>query len=94
MPGDISYPTDLGLLNQARKHTEKIIDSLYKEVEARLNKKPRTYRKIALKDYLKVAKKRRVSQKERKTAIKKQLQYIRRNLYHIAIPSPIYEAEG
>ena len=27
-PADISYPTDLGLLNAARKHTEKIIDSL------------------------------------------------------------------
>lgn len=25
-PGDISYPTDLNLLNQARKQTEKIID--------------------------------------------------------------------
>jgi hypothetical protein len=27
-PADISYPTDLGLLNGARQHTEKIIDSL------------------------------------------------------------------
>ena len=24
-PADVSYPTDLGLLNQARKHTETII---------------------------------------------------------------------
>jgi hypothetical protein len=29
-PADISYPTDLGLLNQARTETEKIIDVLYK----------------------------------------------------------------
>ena len=29
-PADISYPTDLGLLNGARVHTEKIIDILYK----------------------------------------------------------------
>lgn len=28
-PADISYPNDLGLLNQARKQTEKIIDTLY-----------------------------------------------------------------
>ena len=48
-----------------------------------LDKKPRTYRKIARKDYLEVAKKRRVSQKERRKAIKKQLQYIKRNLSHI-----------
>ncbi len=27
-PADISYPTDLGLLNAARVHTEKIIDIL------------------------------------------------------------------
>ena len=83
MPGDISYPTDLGILNQARKHTEKVIDSLYEGVKIRLDKKPRTYREIARKDYLKVAKKRRVSQKERIKAIKKQLQYIKRNLHHI-----------
>jgi IS5 family transposase len=33
--------------------------------------------------FLEVAKKRRVSQKDRKKAIKKQLQYIKRNLSHI-----------
>ena len=31
-PADISYPTDLGLLNKARVHTEKIIDILYKHI--------------------------------------------------------------
>jgi len=31
-PADISYPTDLGLLNGARVHTEKIIDILYKQI--------------------------------------------------------------
>ncbi|MHC5918067.1 MAG: transposase, partial [Nostoc sp.] len=82
-PGDISYPTDLGLLNQARKHTEKIIDLLYEQVLGQLNKKPRTYREVARKDYLEVAKKRRVSQKDRRKAIRKQLQYIKRNLSHI-----------
>jgi hypothetical protein len=82
-PADISYPTDLGLLNQARKHTEQIIDSLYEQVKGQLEKKPRTYRDIARRDYLEVAKKRRVSQKERRKAIKKQLQYIKRNLSYI-----------
>lgn len=48
-----------------------------------LDKKPRTYREVARKDYLEVAKKRRVSQKDRRKAIKKQLQYIKRNLSHI-----------
>lgn len=82
-PGDISYPTDLELLNQARKQTEQIIDSLYEQIKGQLEKKPRTYREIARKDYLEVAKKRRASQKERRKAIKKQLQYIKRNLSYI-----------
>lgn len=82
-PGDISYPTDLNLLNQARKQTERIIDLLYEQIKGTLEKKPRTYREIARKDYLEVAKKRRVSQKDRRKAIKKQLQYIKRNLSYI-----------
>jgi transposase, IS5 family len=82
-PADISYPTDLELLNQARKQTEKIIDLLYEQVKIKLDKKPRTYREIARKDYLGVAKKRRVFQRDRRIAIKKQLQYIKRNFSHI-----------
>jgi hypothetical protein len=45
-PADISYPTDLGLLNLARVHTEKIIDILYKQIKGKNNKKPRTYRNL------------------------------------------------
>src|SRR5579883_1726744 len=82
-PGDISYPTDLELLNQARLQTEKIIDLLYEQIKGQLDKKPRTYREVARKDYLAVAKKRRLFQKDRRIAIKKQLQYIKRNLAHI-----------
>jgi IS5 family transposase len=82
-PADISYPQDLGILNQARKQTERILDCLYQSGKVKLKKKPRTYRKRARKDYLKVAKKRRCSQKERREAIKKQLQYIKRNLSQI-----------
>ena len=82
-PADISYPTDLGLLNLARVHTEKIIDILYKSLKVKINKKPRTYRKIARKDYLVVAKQRRPKRHKKIQAIKKQLQYIKRNLGHI-----------
>jgi len=70
----------LGILNQARFKTEKIIDSLYETVKGKVEKKPKTYRNRARKDYLKVAKKRRPSRKERRKGIKKQLQYIKRNL--------------
>ncbi len=82
-PADISYPTDLGLLNAARKHIEKIIDSLYKPLKSQVKKKTRTYRLKARKDYLKVAKQRRPSRNQKTKAIKKQLQYIKRNLSHI-----------
>jgi len=54
-PADISYPTDLGLLNGARVHTKKNIDILYKQLKGQTNKKPRTYRNLARKDYLAVA---------------------------------------
>ena len=37
---DISYPTDLGLLNRARVHTEKIIDILYKPGGVTTSPKP------------------------------------------------------
>ncbi|NER40186.1 MAG: IS5 family transposase [Oscillatoria sp. SIO1A7] len=81
-PADIKYPTDVGLLNEVRKVTEKIIDVLYECLKGK-SQKPRTYRKKARKDYLAIAKKRRTSRKERRKAQKKQLQYIERNLKHI-----------
>jgi hypothetical protein len=82
-PADISYPTDLGLLSRVRVHTEKIIDILYNSVKVKIKNKPRTYRKIARKDYLAVAKQKRPSRHKKKQALKKQLQYIKRNLAHI-----------
>lgn len=80
MPGDISYPNDLGILNQARVKTEKIIDSLYEFRQGQIEKKPKTYRNRARKEYLNVAKKKKQTRKEIRKAIKKQLQYIKRNL--------------
>jgi len=83
VPADVSYPTDIEILNEARKHTEKIIDALHGQKKGELGRKPRTNRKQARKDYLEVVKKRRVKQKERRKAIKKQLHYIQRNLGYI-----------
>jgi IS5 family transposase len=82
-PADIRYPNDLGILNQAREQTEEIIDSLYEPIKDKFQKKPKTYREKARKAYLEVAKRRSPSQKQRRKAIKKQLQYIKRNLAHI-----------
>jgi DNA polymerase III delta prime subunit len=52
-------------------------------VRKKVKKKPKNYRNLARKDYLKVAKKRKPQKKERRKAIKKQLQYIKRNLSSI-----------
>ncbi len=82
-PADINYPTELKLLNQAREYSEKIIDRLYEQVKQKLDKKPRTYRRIARKDYLALAKQRRPKKKKLRQAIRKQLSYLRRNLAHI-----------
>lgn len=83
-PADIRYPTDLGLLNEARKASEAIIDQLYDQVREPLkSKKPRTYRKLARKAYLAVAKKRKPGAKLRRKGIRQQLNYLARNLGHI-----------
>jgi hypothetical protein len=77
-PSDIHYPTDIGLLNQARELTEQMIDVLHKiNVEAT---KPRTYREVARQAFLSYAKKRKHTKMEIRNAIRKQLQYLRRNL--------------
>ncbi len=76
-PQDIAYPTDLGLLNKAREITEEIIDELH--IKNRQEKKPRTYRKIARRLYLKVAQNKKPSKKVIRRGIKSQLQYLRRN---------------
>ena len=74
----IVYPTDLGLLNQARLESEHLIDILYKQSERWI--KPRTYRRNARKEYLAIAKKRKRTKREVRRAIGKQLRYLRRNL--------------
>jgi IS5 family transposase len=78
-PADIRYPTDLSLLNEAREKTEKTIDTLY-QPEIGLAKKPRTYRKLARRDYLRIAKQKKPHIKAIRKAIGKQLNYLRRNL--------------
>lgn len=76
-PQDIAYPTDVGLLNKSREITEVIIDELHAANPQ--GKKPRTYRKIARKRYLKVAQNKNPSRKVIRKGIKSQLQYLRRN---------------
>jgi IS5 family transposase len=46
-PANIAYPTDLGLLNEAREKLEHIIDVLHEPHKGKLQN-PRTYRKRGL----------------------------------------------
>ena len=81
-PADIRYPTDLSLLNEAREKSEGIIDELHGPLKGE-EKKVRTYRERARRDYLRAAKKRRLTSKELRKAIGKQLRYVGRDLQHI-----------
>lgn len=82
VPQDIRHPTDLGLLNDARVATEKIIDLLH-AAGSSAEKKPRTYRECARREFLRCAKNKRLSLKEFYKGRKKQLQYLGRNLRSI-----------
>ncbi len=85
-PSDISYPTDMKLLNDCREKSEIIIDLLFDEAKKSqvfTGKKPRTYRQEARKSALNFFKSKNRSKDFYRQAIKKQLSYIKRNLKHI-----------
>jgi ribosomal protein L34E len=81
-PADITYPTDLKLLNEAREKTEHIIDVLHAPLRHRLPK-PRTYRQKARRAFLEVALSKKPRTGKIRKAIGKQLRFLRRNLGHI-----------
>ena len=80
-PQDIAYPTDLNLLNDSREKSEELIDKLFNPLLH--DKRPRTYRKIARKQYLQTAQKKVKSTKEIHNAVKKQLSFVGRNIKSI-----------
>ncbi len=82
IPADIKYPTDLGLLNEAREKLEEIIDTLHL-ANGKQGKKPRTYRQKARKAYLSISKQRNPRKARLRQGIKRQLQYCKRNLRHV-----------
>jgi transposase, IS5 family len=77
-PQDIAYPTDLNLLNDAREKLEELIDIVY---DPSLHSvKPRTYREVARKTYLRTAQKKKTGHKVIRKAIREQLNYVRRDI--------------
>jgi len=78
-PADVRFPTDTSLLNEAREKSEEIIDSLWR-YSGKNGVKPRTYRQQARKAFLNAARSKRLSASKRRKAVRKQLNYLRRNI--------------
>lgn len=81
-PADIAYPTDLSLLNDTREKLEHMIDTLHAPFRGK-KLKPRTYRWIARRSYLSVAKQKRPGARKVRKAIGQQLRFIARDLKHV-----------
>ncbi len=79
-PADITYPTDLKLLNEARVSTERIIDDLCDQHSDFRKHKPRYDRGKARAVFLNVAKQKKPRRRKIKAAIRRQLDYLQRNL--------------
>lgn len=79
-PQYIRYPQDTSLLNEARVKLETMIDWFCAEYGLR---KPRTYRKVAHKDYLSFAKSKKPSAEKIREAVKAQLGYVRRDIEYL-----------
>ena len=78
-PQDIRYPTDIGLLNEAREKLEEMIDHMWAQATFS-GEKPRTYREVARRDFLRFIKNRKPRGKKIRRAIRQQLGYVRRDL--------------
>lgn len=92
-PQNITFPTDLKLLNAARKKSEELIDKLY-NAKIHGDTKVRTYRNNARKDFLNAIKKKRKSSKEIYKSNGRQLRYLKRNLHHIHSLLKVYQEKG
>jgi len=88
----ITTPNDLKLVNRTREETERLVDVLYKKGD--FDKKPRTYRRNARKEYLSLAKKRNKTKRELRVNLGKQLRYVKRNISTIGKMLDKVEQEG
>ena len=82
-PADIRYPNDMSILNEARLNAERFIDYLYDNFRDICMSKPRDYREVAHKDFIAYTKKRKPRSNVRRKAIRKQLNYLKRDIKHI-----------
>lgn len=79
-PSNIKYPQDVQLLNESRLDLEKIIKFICQKNHCKC---PRTYCQKARTDFMNYSKSKKHTKKRTHTAIKQQLQYVRRDLGYI-----------
>lgn len=96
-PEDMRHPTDVGLLDDAREHTERVIDQLWASGDKK-GRKPRTYRKKARKQYLRTIRRRHAPKSHIRRGIRQQLGFLRRNLktiehFHGNVPLTVLSAQ-
>lgn len=80
-PSNIRYPQDFSLLNEAREKLEAMIDYFHKSFHPW--DKPRTYRRVARKEYLALAKSKKRTEKKIRATVRKQLECVRRDLGYL-----------
>ena len=80
-PMNIRYPQDFSLLNEARVKLETMIDRIHNTYHPW--KKPRTYRRIARKEYLELAKAKKKTSKAIRTYLRRDLERLRRDMGYI-----------
>jgi len=73
----------MSLLNEARMKAESFIDYLYHEFRELFEKKPRDYREAAHRYFIMYTKKRKPRSKVRRKALRKQLNYLKRDIKYI-----------
>lgn len=78
-PADIRYPTDIALVNDSREKSEAIIDTLFAPLKG-TQRKIRTYRQKARRQYVAFIKNRKSSAHHRRKALGQQLRYLKPNL--------------
>ena len=76
----IEYPTDLKLLNESREQLERMIEQVCKEGKLH---QPRMYKNKARQQYLIVAKKKKKTRKDIRKGLRRQLQYVSRDIKYI-----------
>jgi len=79
-PQNIRFPQDTSLLNEARTKLEKMIDWFCSQYGL---EKPRTYRKVAHKEYLAFAKSKKPSIDRIRQTIRQQLGYVNRDMKYV-----------